>query len=83
MTTSTEISLIGTDFKVKDVESMMRLKGSDLREAILEVLGTEGSAFSLQSTASAGEFPASAVAVLHILSAPNHKSGRLIPTLAS
>jgi len=44
MTTSTEISLIGTDFKVKDVESMMRLKGSDLREAILEVLGTQGSA---------------------------------------
>ncbi|UPR02499.1 hypothetical protein HOP50_10g58250 [Chloropicon primus] len=41
-----EISLVDSDFKVKDVEVMVKLKGQDLREVILGSLefGEEGSA---------------------------------------
>ena len=48
MTTASEISLVGTDFKIKDVEVMLKLKGKELREAIMEVMteqwGVEGTA---------------------------------------
>ena len=40
--------MVGTDFKIKDVEVMLKIKGKELREAIMEVMteqwGVEGTA---------------------------------------
>ena len=41
MTVGKEISLVGTDFKIKDVESLLKLKGRELRDAAFKTMAED------------------------------------------
>ena len=41
MTVGKEISLVGTDFKIKDVESLLKLKGHELRDAVFKTMAED------------------------------------------